>query len=100
MRGLPLHVDFDHPDDLNLPALHLYAEVIHDAVDLVRGVRHARATIPTRPCDVAAARAWIRDGDVGVLTFDDACGWLGWDAEVLRHAIFSPPRAAPDDRIG
>jgi hypothetical protein len=46
------------------------------------------------PCDVAAARAWIRDGNVGALTFNEACGWLGWDAEHLRWAIFSPVRGA------
>ncbi len=78
----------------NVPALHLFADVILDAVNLVQGLRKGTDTLPTRPCDVAAARAWIRDGNVGVLTFNDACGWLGWDAERMRRAIFSAVRAA------
>src|SRR5262245_56782533 len=52
-----------------------------------------------RPCDVAAARAWIRNGNVGVLTFNEACGWLGWDAEHLRRASFLL-YAALNDGIG
>jgi hypothetical protein len=65
-----------------------------DAVDLVRGVRHANATLPARSADTAAARAWIRDGNVGVLSFNDCCGYLGMDAKHVRRAIFSPPRGA------
>ena len=99
MRGLGLHVDYDHRDDPDLPALRLFADVILDAVDLVRGVRHANATLPAKQAEVAAARTWIRDGNVGVLTFNEACGWLGWDAEHVRQAIFSP-RARLDDGIG
>ena len=87
-------IDPSYVNDPNVPALHLFAEVILDAVELVRGVRHASATLPVKAADVAAARAWIRDGDVGRLTFNDACGYLGWDAEHVRHAIFSPPRGA------
>jgi hypothetical protein len=94
MRELRLRVDHGHRVDPNLPALHLYAAVILDAVKLVRGSRKGTDTLPARPCDVAAARAWIRDGNVGVLTFNEACGWLGWEAEVLRRAIFSAVRGA------
>jgi hypothetical protein len=93
MRQLRLHVDYGHRDDPNLPALHLFAGVIQDAVDLVRGSRHASTTLAAKQADVAAARAWIRNGNVGVLSFNDCCGWLGWDAEHVRRAIFSPPRA-------
>ena len=91
MGRLRLHVDYDHRDDPNLPALRLFADVILDAVDLVKGVPHAR---PTKPADLEAARAWIRIGNIGILTFNEACGWLGLDAEVTRRAIFSTPRAA------
>jgi hypothetical protein len=51
--------------------------VIQDAVDFVRGMHKAGVTLSTRSADVAAARAWIRDGNVGVLTFNDACSYLG-----------------------
>ena len=77
MRRLNLHVDYGHRSDPNVPELRLFAEVILDAVDLVRGVRHANATLPAKSADAAAARAWIRDGNVGVLSFNDCCGWLG-----------------------
>jgi len=50
---------------------------------------------------VAAARAWIRDGNVGVLSFNDCCGYLGMDAEHVRRAIFRALKcAAHDDFIG
>jgi hypothetical protein len=94
MRGLRLHVDYAHRGDPNLPALRLFADVILDAVDLVRGRRHASPTLPAKQSDVAAARTWIRNGNIGVLSFNDCCGWLGWDAELVRQAIFSPPRGA------
>jgi hypothetical protein len=94
MRELRLRLAPDYRLDPNLPALHLFADVILDAVDLVRGLRKGTAPLPARPCDVAAASAWIRNGNVGVLTFNEACGWLGWDAEHLRRAIFSPVRGA------
>jgi len=29
-----------------------------------------------------------------VLSFNDYWGWLAWDAEHVRQAIFSPPRGA------
>jgi hypothetical protein len=73
------------------PELNLYAEVVFDAVRLVRG---EGLVVKTKAADVAAARAWILDGNVGVLTFDEACGWLGWDADQTRKAIFSTLRAA------
>jgi hypothetical protein len=94
VRRLRLHVDYDHRDDPNLPALRLFADVILDAVDLVRGARHASATLPAKPPDVEAARTWIRNGNIGAVTFNEACGRLGWDAEHVRRAIFSPPRGA------
>jgi hypothetical protein len=101
MRGLRFHVDHDHRAGPDFPALHLFAEVMLDAVDLVRGVRHANATLPARSADAAAARAWIRDGNVGVLSFNDCCGYLGMDAEHVRRAIFRAlPRAALDDFSG
>jgi hypothetical protein len=94
MRVSRLRVDSGYRVDPNLPALHLFADVIQDAVDLVQGARKARATLKTKSSDVAAARAWIRDGNVGVLSFNEACGWLGWDAERVRRAIFSAARGA------
>jgi hypothetical protein len=57
----------------------LFADVILDVVDLVRGARHASAALPAKQADTAAARTWIRNGNIGVLTFNDCCGWLGWD---------------------
>jgi hypothetical protein len=91
---LNLHVDYGHRSDPNVPALRLFADVVLDAVDLVRGSRHASTTHPAKQADVAAASAWIRNGKIGVLSFNDCCGWLGWDAEHVRRAIFSPPRGA------
>ena len=76
------------------PELSLYVAVVFDAVRLVRGTRHASATLPAKETDVTAARVWIRNGNVGALTFNQACGYLGWDAEHVRRAIFSPPRGA------
>jgi len=85
-------VDYGHPSDPNVPALHLFAEVIQDAVDLVHGGGRTTGTLRMKPVEVAAARAWIRDGDVGVLSFNGAWGWLGRNAECVRRAILS---AAP-----
>ena len=61
------------------PELNLYAEVVFDAVRLVRG---EGLVVKTKAADVAAARHWIVAGDVGVVTFDACCAWLGWDAEL------------------
>jgi hypothetical protein len=72
----------------------LFADVMLDAVAFVQGVRHANATLPSRQADVEAARTWIRNGNVGALTFNEACTYLGWDAEHVRRAILSPPRGA------
>jgi hypothetical protein len=94
VRRLRLHVDYGHRSDPNVPALHLFAEVIQDAVDLVQGGGRTTGTRKTKLVDVAAARTWIRDGNIGLLTFNQACGYLGWDAEHVRQAIFSPPRGA------
>jgi hypothetical protein len=68
------------------PELSLYAEVVLDAVRLVRGTRLVATTKP----QVSAARYWIMAGNVGVLSFNEACAWLGWDAERTRRAILVP----------
>jgi hypothetical protein len=94
VRRLRLHVDYGHRSDPNVPALRLFAEVILDAVDLVHGVAKATGTLKAGPVEVAAARRWICNGNVGVLTFNQACGYLGWDAEQVRRAIFSTVRGA------
>ena len=70
------------------PELSLYAEVVFDAVRLVRSESFAKIPVKTKPADVEAARHWIEAGDVGAITFDDACHWLEWDAEHVRRAIF------------
>jgi hypothetical protein len=85
-----LPLDDGYRANPNFPALRLFADVIQDAIDLVQGARHANAITPSKPADVEAARAWIRNGNIGVLTFNEACGWLGLDAEHARQAIFSP----------
>jgi hypothetical protein len=72
------------------PELNLYAEVVFDAVRLVRG----EGVVATKAADVAAARHWIEAGDVGVVTFDACCGWLGWDVQHTRKTIFSTLLAA------
>jgi hypothetical protein len=73
------------------PEQNLYAEIVFDAVRLVRG---EGLVAKTKAADVAAARAWIEDGNIGVVSFNEACGWLGWDAEHTRQAIFSTVLAA------
>ncbi len=72
------------------PELSLYAEVVFDAVRLVRG----ESVAETKRADVRAARYWIRNGNIGVVTFDACCAWLGWDPQHTREAIFSFVRAA------
>ena len=94
MRRLNLHVDYGHRSDPNVPELRLFAEVILDAVDLVHGVAKGTGTLKVGPVEVAAARTWISNGNIGVLSFNDCCGYLGWDAEHVRRAIFSAARAA------
>jgi hypothetical protein len=71
------------------PELSLYAEVVFDAVRLVRG-----AGVAAKRADVRDASYWIRSGNIGVVTFDACCAWLGWDAKHAREAIFSTARAA------
>ena len=73
------------------PELNLYAEIVLDAVRLARleGI-----VVKTKPADVMAARHWIEDGNIGVVTFDACCAWLGWDAGHMREAIFFTSRAA------
>jgi hypothetical protein len=73
------------------PELNLYAEMLLDAVELVR---LEAILVNTKPAHVVAARHWIEAGDIGVVTFNEACGWLGLDAEVARRAIFSAAGAA------
>ena len=75
---------------LTNPELTLYAQVVFDAVRLVRGENVARSN----QADVRAASYWIRNGNIGVVTFDACCAWLGWDAEHTRRAIFSTVLAA------
>jgi hypothetical protein len=70
MRRLRLHVDYDHRSDPNVPALRLFADVIQDAVDLVHGVARKTSALKAGPLEVAAARRWIRNGNVGALTFN------------------------------
>jgi hypothetical protein len=70
------------------PELSLYAEVVFDAVRLVRGESGVMSNQP----DVRAARHWISAGDIGSVTFNACCAWLGWDAEHTREAIFSTAR--------
>ena len=72
------------------PELGLYAEVVFDAVRLVRG----EGVAETKRADVRAASYWIRNGNIGVVTFDACCAWLGWDPQHTREAIFSFVRAA------
>ena len=90
MRMLRLHADLDHRASPDFPALRLFADVILDAVDLVRGVARETSGVKAGPVEVAAARTWICNGNVGALTFNEACGWLGLDAEHVRQAILSP----------
>ena len=73
MRRLNLHVDYGHRSDPNVPELRLFAEVILDAVDLVHGVAKATRLLKVGPTEVAAARRRIRNGNVGALTFNEAC---------------------------
>ena len=73
------------------PEQNLHAEIVFDAVRLVRGEGFVAKT---KAADVAAARAWIEDGNIGVVSFNEACGWLGWDSERIRKAIFSSVLAA------
>jgi hypothetical protein len=72
------------------PELGLYAEVLFDAVRLVRG----EGVVASNQADVRAASYWIRNGNIGVVTFDACCAWLGWDVERTRKAIFSTLLAA------
>ena len=72
------------------PELGLYAEVVFDAVRLVRG----EGVMASTHADVRAASYWIRNGNIGVVTFDACCAWLGWDAKHTREAIFSTVLAA------
>jgi hypothetical protein len=74
------------------PELSLYAEVVLDAVRLVRGTR---LVATTKPAEVAAARHWIVAGNVGALTFKEACAWLGWDAE---HVVFDDTASGREGR--
>ena len=72
------------------PELSLYAEVLFDAVRLVR----RESVVRSNRADVSAARHWVEAGDIGMVTFDTCCAWLGWDAAYMREAIFSFVRRA------
>jgi hypothetical protein len=54
------------------PELSLYAEVVFDAVRLVRG----ESAVMSSKADVRAARYWISAGDIGTVTFNACCAWL------------------------
>jgi len=73
------------------PELNLYAEIVLDAVRLVR---LERIVVATKPAEVMAARHWIEAGNLGVVTFDACCVWLGMDPDRTRRAIFSTVLAA------
>jgi len=69
----------------------LLAAIVKDAIDIVRGGKvwlYARATRD----DVAAARRWIVEGDIGAITFNACCQWLDWDAPSIRRAILGRGR--------
>ena len=55
------------------PELNLYADIMFDAVRLVRG---EGLVVKTKAADVRAAHYWIMAGDIGLVTFDACCGWL------------------------
>jgi hypothetical protein len=76
-------------DASSYPELALYAEIVSDAVRLVRGEK----VMSSDKADVRAARYWIKAGNVGAVTFDACCALLGWDAAQTRRAIFTtaPP---------
>jgi len=50
-------------------------------------------TIQNKTC-LATVGQWIEADDVGAVSFNEACGYLGWDADHVRRAIFSAARAA------
>jgi len=77
----------------NVPArseLRLYAEILFESVRLVRG----KSVLASNEAAVRIARYWIKAGNVGTVTFDACCAWLGWDAEHTREKIFSTLRAS------
>jgi hypothetical protein len=77
----------------NVPArseLRLYAEILFESVRLVRG----KSVLASNEAAVRIARYWIKAGNVGTVTFDACCAWLGWNAEHTREKIFSTLRAS------
>jgi hypothetical protein len=76
------------------PELDLMASLLDDAVDLCLG-RGGRCQSTER--DIAEAREWITLGNVGQITFDEACEWLGVEPRSARAAVLRrrhSPRAA------
>jgi len=74
------------------PELSLYAEIVFDAVRLIRG--KSVVTSNENEAAVRAARYWIEAGNVGMVTFDACCVWLGMDPKRARKAIFFTSLAA------
>jgi hypothetical protein len=47
--------------------------------------------------DIVEAREWVTLGNVGLISFDEACGWLGIEPRSTRAAVLRrrhSPRAA------
>ena len=76
------------------PELDLMASLLDDAIELCLG-RGGRLQSTKR--DIAEAREWVTLGNVGLISFDEACGWLGIEPRSARAAVLRrrhPPRAA------
>jgi hypothetical protein len=76
------------------PELDLMASFLGDAIDLCLG-RGGRWQSTKR--NKAEAREWVPLGNVGLITFDEACGWLGIEPRSARAAVLRrrrSPRAA------
>ena len=68
----------------------LIAEVLLDAIAVVRGERHCLGG----NADAAtgrAARVWIATGNRGALSFNLACAVLGLDPHAVRTAVLHQP---------
>jgi hypothetical protein len=71
------------------PELDLMASLLDDAVDLCLG-RGGRCQSTER--DIAEAREWVALGNVGWITFNEACGWLGIEPISARAAVLASHR--------
>lgn len=75
-----------------MPELRLFAVLLVDAATLVTGSAssdHAHA----RDRAAAEARAWVRQGDVGAVSFNEVCGWLNLDVQRTRERILRRRRS-------